>query len=87
MILVTGSTGHLGEALVRRLREEGTPVRGLDCLAGPFTDVVGSIVDRALVARATGESGYHGESYPDGLYPVQQTRVRDSDSPTAPRTS
>jgi nucleoside-diphosphate-sugar epimerase len=48
-ILVTGSAGHLGEALVRVLGEEGHDVAGLDVLDSPFTRVVGSIVDRDLV--------------------------------------
>jgi UDP-glucose 4-epimerase len=48
-ILVTGSSGHLGEALVRVLRAEGRDVVGLDALASPHTDVVGSIADRAVV--------------------------------------
>lgn len=56
--LVTGSSGHLGEALVRTLRAQGRAVVGLDRLPSPFTDVVGSITDRALVdevmRRATG---------------------------------
>ena len=47
-VLVTGSTGHLGEALMRSL---GSAAVGLDILPGPFTDVVGSIADRACVAR------------------------------------
>ena len=34
--LVTGSAGHLGEALVRTLRAAGRPVRGLDRLASAF---------------------------------------------------
>jgi nucleoside-diphosphate-sugar epimerase len=46
-ILVTGSAGHLGEALVRVLGDEGHDVCGLDLLASPFTGVVGSIADRA----------------------------------------
>ncbi len=50
-ILITGSAGHLGEALVRRLQAEGHEPLGLDLLASPFTSVVGSIVDRALVRR------------------------------------
>jgi UDP-glucose 4-epimerase len=29
-VLVTGSSGHLGEALVRTLRDRGTDVTGLD---------------------------------------------------------
>lgn len=50
-ILVTGSSGHLGEALVRTLRAEGHAIVGLDCVPGAGTDVVGSITDRATVAR------------------------------------
>lgn len=48
-VLVTGSTGHLGEALVRTLRDQGCEVVGLDALGGPFTTHVGSITDRAFV--------------------------------------
>jgi nucleoside-diphosphate-sugar epimerase len=51
-ILVTGSAGHLGEALVRTLRAQGTAVRGLDLKPSETTDVVGSICDRALVREA-----------------------------------
>jgi UDP-glucose 4-epimerase len=45
-VLVTGSSGHLGEALVRTLKAEAKDVIGLDILAGPFTTHLGSIVDR-----------------------------------------
>lgn len=51
-ILVTGSAGHLGEALMRRLRAEGHDARGLDIKASPFTDRVGSIADEAFVRDA-----------------------------------
>jgi nucleoside-diphosphate-sugar epimerase len=51
-VLVTGSSGHLGEALVGALREDGHEVVGLDRLPSVATDVVGSIADRALVRRA-----------------------------------
>jgi nucleoside-diphosphate-sugar epimerase len=51
-ILVTGSAGHLGDALVRVLRAGGHDVRGLDVLAAPTTDVVGSVADRACVRRS-----------------------------------
>jgi nucleoside-diphosphate-sugar epimerase len=50
-VLVTGSSGHLGEALMRVSREEGMDVVGLDVLESPYTDVVGSIADRACVRR------------------------------------
>jgi UDP-glucose 4-epimerase len=48
-VLVTGSAGHLGEALVRVLRAAGRDVVGLDLLDSPFTSVVGSIGDRPTV--------------------------------------
>jgi UDP-glucose 4-epimerase len=48
-VLVTGSAGHLGEALMRTLRARNTEVVGVDVLNSPFTDVVGSIADRAVV--------------------------------------
>jgi len=51
-ILVTGSAGHLGEALMRTLREKKIEAVGMDVLASPFTDVVGSIVDRNIVDAA-----------------------------------
>jgi len=50
-VLVTGSSGHLGEALVRTLRERGDEVVGLDLTASPFTAEIGSIVDRGFVRR------------------------------------
>ncbi len=50
-ILVTGSAGHLGEALVRTLREAGHDVVGADIVDSPFTTHVGTIVDREFVVR------------------------------------
>ncbi|MEY9167538.1 UDP-glucose 4-epimerase [Sinorhizobium fredii] len=52
-ILVTGSAGHLGEALMRVLRGAGRPVRGIDIKASDFTDQVGSVADPAFVRQAT----------------------------------
>src|SRR5271163_4878705 len=49
--LVTGSAGHLGEALVRTLLNLNHEVVGLDVIESPFTTHVGSISDRATVAR------------------------------------
>jgi nucleoside-diphosphate-sugar epimerase len=49
--LVTGSSGHLGEALVRALRLSGQDVVGLDIRASPFTSYVGSIADRGYVRQ------------------------------------
>ncbi len=50
-ILVTGSSGHLGEALIRVLPGHAHEVIGLDVLESPSTDVVGSVADRACVRR------------------------------------
>lgn len=50
-VLVTGSSGHLGEALVRVLRAQGKDVLGIDINASPFTDVIASIDDRGAVAE------------------------------------
>ena len=51
-LLVTGSAGHLGEALVRRAREVGHEVVSLDIVDSPFTTWVGSVTDRAVVRRS-----------------------------------
>ncbi|SEN00597.1 NAD(P)-dependent oxidoreductase [Bradyrhizobium sp. OK095] len=50
-ILVTGSAGHLGEAILRTLRGRGSPVRGIDLKPSLFTDATGSIVDPDFVRR------------------------------------
>jgi len=48
-ILVTGSSGHLGEALMRRLRDTEHDVVGIDILPSAYTDEVGSVADRDFV--------------------------------------
>ena len=48
-LLVTGSAGHLGEALQRTLRGLDRRSLGIDIKPSAFTDRVGSIVDRAFV--------------------------------------
>jgi UDP-glucose 4-epimerase len=48
-VLVTGSSGHLGEALIRVLRDAGYDASGIDLKPSPYTTVVGSIADRAVV--------------------------------------
>ncbi|SON60581.1 3 beta-hydroxysteroid dehydrogenase/Delta 5--_4-isomerase [Mycobacterium simulans] len=49
--LVTGSSGHLGEALVRTLRARGADVVGLDARPSAYTNVVGSISDPELMSE------------------------------------
>jgi len=53
-VLVTGSGGHLGEALVRTLNGLGHEVVGLDILDSPFTTHIGSISDHSCVKRCMG---------------------------------
>src|ERR1700704_5555553 len=50
-ILVTGSAGHLGEALMRTLPGSGHEAIGVDILDSPYTHHVGSIADREFVQR------------------------------------
>ena len=75
-ILVTGSSGHLGEALVRTLRDRGQQVAGVDIVEGPLTTHIGSIADRACVkrcmARLVGAKGYHAKDFDEGPYPVSK---------------
>lgn len=50
-VLVTGSAGHLGEALMRTLPHAGHHAIGVDIKASSFTHHVGSIADRTFVSR------------------------------------
>ncbi|MEI9986655.1 MAG: GNAT family N-acetyltransferase [Aliidongia sp.] len=50
-ILVTGSTGHLGEALMRMLRAAGRPARGLDIK--PSISPTGSVRSPIEASSAT----------------------------------
>ena len=56
-ILVTGSSGWLGQTLVPRLTRDGHTVIGLDPAPGATTSAVGSVVDRELVGRLIREHG------------------------------
>lgn len=47
--LITGSSGHLGDALVRTLRSSGHDVVSLDINSGPATSAVGNIANRDFV--------------------------------------
>ena len=50
-ILVTGSAGHLGEALMRTLPAQGHEPVGIDLKPSEFTRHVGTIADRSFVQR------------------------------------
>jgi len=56
-ILVTGSSGWLGQALVPRLRRDGHHIVGLDPVPAATTDIVGSITERETVRRAIRDGG------------------------------
>ncbi len=53
-ILVTGSAGHLGEALMRTFLANGAEAIGIDLKPSAFTGAVGSITDRDFVRRCLG---------------------------------
>lgn len=50
-VLVTGSAGHLGEAMVRTLQQLNEEVIGLDTNPSPFTTHVGTIAHRHFVRQ------------------------------------
>ena len=50
-VLVTGSAGHLGEAMMRAVPDAGHHAVGVDVKASAFTHYVGSITDREFVRR------------------------------------
>lgn len=49
-VLVTGSAGHLGTALMLSLTSHGFKPLGIDILPSPTTTLVGSISDRDFIA-------------------------------------
>lgn len=48
-ILVTGSSGHLGEALMRTMLQTKINVIGIDILPSAFTSYTGSVTDREFI--------------------------------------
>jgi len=49
MILITGSSGHLGEAICRTLKKNEINFLGIDIKQGEYTSRIGSITDREFV--------------------------------------
>jgi UDP-glucose 4-epimerase len=70
-ILVTGSSGWLGQTLVPRLQQDGHKVVGLDPVPSPTTHVVGSVVDRALVRRTLHDNGIDAIVHAGALHKPQ----------------
>ena len=50
-VLITGASGHLGEALARTFKAEGRVYVGADIKDGPYTNHVGDIADPDFAAR------------------------------------
>jgi len=67
-ILVTGSSGWLGQTLVPRLRRDGHEVVGIDPIPSENTNVVGSIVNRQLVSAAIRDFAIRAIVHSGGLH-------------------
>ena len=83
-ILVTGSSGHLGEALMRTLRAAAHDAVGVDIAPSPYTDAVGSIADRDFVARCMrgAQAVLHAATRTSRTWPRMRARI--SSTPTSP---
>jgi UDP-glucose 4-epimerase len=75
-ILVTGSSGWLGQTLVPRLLQDDHQVVGLDPVPSPTTQVVGSVADRALVRATIREFGVNAIIHAGALH---KPHVQDRD--------
>ncbi len=76
-ILVTGSAGHLGEALVRVMGVSGYDVRAIDIQDSPFTTDQGSLLDRKFVSHCM--QGVHAVVHTATLHkPHVVTHTRQS---------
>jgi UDP-glucose 4-epimerase len=67
-LLVTGSSGWLGQTLVPRLKRAGHAVIGLDPVPAATTDVVGSVADRATVRAALRDHAIQGIVHAGALH-------------------
>jgi nucleoside-diphosphate-sugar epimerase len=74
-ILLTGSSGWLGRFLAPALRRAGHEVTGLDVAAGPDTQIIGSVAERATVDRAF-EQGIEGVIHAGALHKPDIARYR-----------
>lgn len=57
-ILVTGSSGHLGEAIIRKLRDNIIDCIGIDIKPTEYTTNIGTILDRPFVHECVQEVDY-----------------------------
>jgi UDP-glucose 4-epimerase len=76
-IVVTGSSGWLGQTLVPRLQRAGHAVMGLDPVPADTTQAVGSIADRAFVRTVMRDFGTTAVVHAGALHkPHVETRSR-----------
>jgi len=59
LVLVTGSAGRIGQAVMQELKARGRPLRGFDRVASPGIDdfVVGDLTDPVAIGRACAGAG------------------------------
>src|SRR5580692_11446587 len=67
-VLLTGSSGWLGQFLAPRLRAAGHAAIGLDIAPGADTHVVGSVTERAVVERAFSTHGIEAVVHAGALH-------------------
>ncbi|MFN3944942.1 MAG: NAD-dependent epimerase/dehydratase family protein [Allosphingosinicella sp.] len=67
-LLLTGSSGWLGQVLAPRLVAAGHEVIGLDPAPGAFTSVIGSVAERALVDRVFVDHGIEAVIHAGALH-------------------
>ena len=76
-LLVTGSSGWLGQTLVPRLQQAGHEVVGIDPVPGTTTRLVGSISDRAFVRAVMRDFGITAVVHAGALHkPHVESRSR-----------
>jgi UDP-glucose 4-epimerase len=78
-VLVTGSSGWLGQTLVPRLESEGHAVIGLDPVPAETTSIVGSIVDRQLVRATLRDFGVDAVVHAGALHKPHVDKRENSD--------
>src|SRR5258708_5858376 len=78
-ILVTGSSGWLGQTLVPRLSREGHHILGMDRVPSPATQVVGSIDDRGLIRSTIRDFGVDAIVHAGALHQPHIETHRPSD--------
>src|SRR3954466_6551673 len=67
-ILITGSSGWLAQDLIPPVKRAGHTVIGLDPLAGPATDIVGTVADRDTVRKAIRDHRIQGIVHAGALH-------------------